>query len=295
MLKGHVFSKQIFENPIFALWIDTLLGGEYGIGPYKEQMKVTKSGNTVTVSSGTASIKGRFVEEDSSTELTAGTDSAYCILTIEIDLDKVNTESELNQVSYKIIKGTSNYPSLTQTDIVKNNAGKYQFELARFKTGSSGITDFQDTRKFLDFDSIYTKIQTEYRAILEELEEELESAKDGSTYKLRGDFAVITDSITLAAGNGSSSWGIASKAINYPMGFSKDNSVCISIMFFRENSGIRGYSMGDWESDASISNHMIRGIYPYCIGLDESGIYLQVSNPATSTPEVFFKIVLMKI
>lgn len=233
MLKGHVFSKQIFENPIFALWIDTLLGGECGIGPYKEQMKVTKSGNTVTVSSGTACIKGRFVEEDSSTELTVGTDSAYCILTIEIDLDKVNTESELNQVSYKIIKGTSNYPSLTQTDIVKNNAGKYQFELARFKTGSSGITDFQDTRKFLDFDSIYTKIQTEYRAILDELEEELENVKDGSTYKLKGDFAEIT---LTSSQNGT----IGPEP--YPDNFSAINTVLISVEEESGSASNRTYS-----------------------------------------------------
>lgn len=43
MLKGHVFSKQIFRNPIFALWIDTLLGGRCGIGPYKDKMQLTTS------------------------------------------------------------------------------------------------------------------------------------------------------------------------------------------------------------------------------------------------------------
>ena len=192
MLKGHVFSKQIFENPIFALWIDTLLDKKCGIGPYGQEMKVTRSGNTITVADGTVCIRGRFVEEDTSTQITAGTDNAYCILVIEIDLDKENTESELNQVSYKIVKGTSSYPNLTQTDIVKNNAGIYQYELARFRTGSGGITDFQDKRTFLDFNSIYKQIQTEYRAILDELQEELESVEDGSTYKLKGDFVEIT-------------------------------------------------------------------------------------------------------
>lgn len=295
MLKGHVFSKQIFENPIFALWIDTLLDKKCGIGPYKNEMSITKSGNTLTVSSGTACIRGRFVEEDSSTPIIAGADSAYCILVIEIDLDKTNTESELNQVSYKIIKSTSSYPALTQTDIVKNNSGIYQYELARFKTGSNGITEFQDKRTFLDFDSIYTAIQTQYQAVLDELEQELESVEDGSAYQLKGNFAVVTDSITLAAGNGTGSWGNASKKVNYPTGFSKDNCVCISAMFFRENTGARGYSMGDWESDAFVSNHLLRGVYPHCIGLDDSGINIQVSNPTSATPEVFFKIVLMKI
>ena len=188
MLKGHVFSKQIFENPIFALWIDTLLGGKCGIGPYENKMQVTKSGNTLTIASGTVCIKGRFVEEDTSTQVIAGTDNAYCVLAIEVNLDKTNTESELNQVSYKIIKGASNYPSLTQTDIVRNNSGIYQYELARFRTSSSGITDFQDKRTFLDFNSIFTQMETEYRAILEELQEELENVKDGSAYVLKDSY-----------------------------------------------------------------------------------------------------------
>ena len=45
------------------------------------------------------------------------------------------------------------------TNIVKNNAGVYQYELARFKTNANGIIDFQDMRTFLDFNSIYTEIQ----------------------------------------------------------------------------------------------------------------------------------------
>ena len=284
MLKGHVFSKQIFENPIFALWIDTLLDGECGIGPYKEQMKVTKSGNTVTVSSGTACIKGRFVEEDSSTELTAGTDSAYCILTIEIDLDKVNTESELNQVSYKIIKGTSNYPSLTQTDIVKNNAGKYQFELVRFKTGSSGITDFQDTRKFLDFDSIYTKIQTEYRAILDELEEELENVKDGSTYKLKGDFAKIEGNFTVSQASA------GSKTINYPTGFTKDN--CVAIACGIDAVAGKGYNFIGQYIDSSDG---LNSSFNRRLNLADNNITLVVRNPNSSSLTVNYRIVLMKI
>ena len=50
---------------------------------------------------------------------------------------------------------------MTQTNIVKNVSGIYQYELARFKTGSSGITNFQDMRTFLDFDSIYAQIEKE--------------------------------------------------------------------------------------------------------------------------------------
>ena len=186
MLKGHVFKEQIFGNQIFALFINTFLNGQNGVSNnYKNAMAVTYSGNSITIDSGAVCIQGRFLEEDTSTEIDAGTDNNYCKLVIEIDLDKQNTDELLNQASYKILKSSSGYPALTQNDIVKNNAGVYQYELARFKTSSSGISDFQDMRTFLDFDSIYEKIQTEYRTILQELEEELAGVEDGSGYVLK--------------------------------------------------------------------------------------------------------------
>ena len=186
MLKGHVFSKQLFGNPIFALFINTFLNGENGVSNnYGEAMRMTVSGSTVTVYDGAICIQGRFLEEDTSTQITAGTDSAYCKLVIEIDLDKQNTESEFVQGAYKIIKSTSAYPNLAQANIVKNNAGVYQYELARFKTSTNGITDFSDRRTFLDFNSIYDAIKTEYRAVLEQLQNELANVEDGSAYILK--------------------------------------------------------------------------------------------------------------
>lgn len=186
MLKGHVFSKQLFGNPIFALFINTFLNGTNGVSNnYKNGMAVTYSGSTVTVDSGAVCIQGRFLEEDTYTSLSAGTNTAYCKLVIEIDLDKENTESEFTQASYKIITSTSGYPSLTQSNIVKNVAGIYQYELARFRTGASGITEFQDMRTFLDFTTIYEQITQEYQAILAQLEAELASVEDGSAYLLK--------------------------------------------------------------------------------------------------------------
>lgn len=186
MLKGHVFKEQIFGNQIFALFINTFLNGQNGVSNnYKNGMKVTSSGSTLTVQSGAVCIQGRFLEEDTSTQISAGTDSSYCKLVIEVDLDKQNTESQLSQATYKIVKSTSGYPNLTQNDIVKNNAGIYQYELARFRTSSSGITDFKDMRTFLDFNSIYSAIQTQFKSVLDELEEELASVEDGSAYLLK--------------------------------------------------------------------------------------------------------------
>lgn len=206
MLKGHVFSKQLFGNPIFALFINTFLNGTNGVSNnYKNGMAVTYSGSTVTIDSGAVCIQGRFLEEDTSTSVATGTNSAYCKLVIEIDLDRENTESNFAQGAYKIITSTSSYPNLTQTNIIKNVSGIYQYELARFKTGASGITDFQDMRTFLDFESIYSQITQKYQAVLKQLEAELSSVEDGSAYLLKsggtadGDFtfngSIVADDI----------------------------------------------------------------------------------------------------
>ena len=186
MLKGHVFKEQVFGNHIFALFINTFLNGKNGvISNYKNGMQVTYSNNTITIQIGAVCVHGRFLEEDTDTDLDAGTESAFCRLVIEINLDNTNTEELLTQASYKILKNTSNYPALTQTDIVNNNSGIYQFELASFKTSLNGITDFQDKRSFLDFQSIYTAIQNEFNVVLEELEQELANVEDGSEFVLK--------------------------------------------------------------------------------------------------------------
>ena len=186
MLKGHVFSKQIFGNPIFALFINTFLNGRDGVSNnYKNGMQVTYSGSNVTVASGAVCIQGRFLEEDTGSTIPAGTDTAYCKLVIEVNLDLQNTESQFNQASYKVVKSASSYPNLTQTNIVKNNAGIYQYELARFRTNASGITEFQDERTFLDFNSIYDEMESEYGAVLQQLKDELDRIKDQSDVLLK--------------------------------------------------------------------------------------------------------------
>ena len=175
MLKGEVFGRQLFENQIFALFINTFLNGNNGVcDNYLNGMAVTYSGSNITVDSGAVCIQGRFLEEDTSTTLDAGTNNLYCKLIIEIDLDKVNTEDSFNQAYYKIVSDSTGYPELTQTDIVGTNSGVYQYEFARFRTTVSGITDFQDMRTFLDFDSIY-----------DEIRRHIEDIDDGSIFALK--------------------------------------------------------------------------------------------------------------
>lgn len=166
MIKGQVFANQLFENQIFALFINTFTDGKDGVSDnYKNGMAITYSGSDVTIDSGAVLIQGRFLEEDTSTTISAGADNMYCKLVIEIDLDKTNTTTEFNQGYYKIVKSSTTWPTLTQTNIVKNVSGIYQYELARFRTTANGITDFQDRRTFIDFDSIYDEIEAHIDAL----------------------------------------------------------------------------------------------------------------------------------
>jgi len=182
MLKGYIFKEQTFNNEVCALIFNEYLNNIDGIfGNYKNAMEVTKSGSNVTIASGVGIIKGRAVGEDSTTTLDAGTTDMYCKLVIEIDLDKVNTSSSFLQASYKILKSASAYPSLTQDNIIGTNSGIYQFELARFRTDTNGITDFEDMRTFID-------IPTMYEQVVEMVQEAIDSIEDGSAFATKEEF-----------------------------------------------------------------------------------------------------------
>lgn len=172
MLKGEVFGRQLFENQIFALFINTFLNGNNGVcSDYLNGMSVTYSGNNVTIDSGAVCIQGRFLEEDTSTTLDAGNSTLFCKLVIEIDLDKINTEDSFNQGYYKVVTDSTGYPELTQTNIVGTNSGIYQYELARFKTSTSGITEFQDMRTSLSIPTIYDDIRQMVQDAIDSIEE----------------------------------------------------------------------------------------------------------------------------
>ncbi len=287
MLKGDVFANQIFENQIFALFQNTFLGGTNGIcDGYKNSMEVTYSGSDLTIDSGAICIQGRFLEEDTSSTITASTDNTFCKLIIEIDLDKVNTDEEFKQGYYKIIKGVSDYPALTQTDIVNNVSGVYQYDLARFKAGASGITDFADMRTFLDFNSLYAEIEQHIRDI-----------DDGSIFIPKSNVAVLTGTLT---GTGADS---LETEISFPAGFDNTNSVVISSMLHLSTNNTGQYGEGATFDSTSY----LRGGLPMVVALYNSGIKIKAKNiglldgrtasvsTIPTTTSFDYKIVLMKI
>jgi len=181
MLKGHVFNLQTFTSEAFALFIDKFLNGRSGVAKGCELSNTT---NSVTIADGFFVVRGRFLEVISGVTISDISDNGYYSLVCEIDLSKTNTADELNQAEIKTIYNSSAYSTLIQQDITADGT-IYQYEFARFRVENGTITNFVDKRTYVDFTSVYDQIETESQAVLNEIQQALESVLDGSAYLLK--------------------------------------------------------------------------------------------------------------
>lgn len=180
MIKGYVFANQLANNEVDAMVFRKMLDYNDGV---MQGMELSNTNASITVGEGVMMIAGRPIGVIGSETVAAGTDAAYCLLVCEIDLSQTATIATFEQASFKIIKSTTAYPSVTQEDM--DNGGQlYQVEMARFRQTSSGIADFVDTRPMLDFNSIWSQINTKADALIQTLEEEISSVESGSAYVL---------------------------------------------------------------------------------------------------------------
>ncbi len=167
MIKGFRFTNQLANAEVDARIHQEFLNKNDGIF---YGMDLSKTNNSITVSEGLCEIAGRPVAIIGSETIQTSNENLYCVLVLEIDLSKDSTKDTFNQVTFKLLTSNSSYSDVTQQDINKF-AGTdkiYQLEFARFKSGTNGITDFKDTRKFLNFDSIYDEIRKEIQNIEDE-------------------------------------------------------------------------------------------------------------------------------
>lgn len=181
MLKGHVFNLQTFTSEAFALFIDKFLNGRSGVA---KGCALSQTTNSATIGAGYFVIRGRFLQIISEETIANITAEGYYSLVCEIDLSKTNTTDVLKQASIKSVFNASNYPTLTQQDITGSGT-IYQYEFARFKVSGGNITNFEDRRTFIDFDTIYNYIQRESDELIEEIRTSLENVLNGSSYLLK--------------------------------------------------------------------------------------------------------------
>lgn len=200
MLRGHVFKFQTFEDKAFAHFINTFLQGNMGV---TKGCELSNTSNSVSVGAGYFCVMGRFLEILGSETIEDITNSGYYTLVCEIDLTKINTKTELNQATIKVIKNTSGYGTLKQEDLF-DGGNIYQFEFARFKVVDSIITDFTDRRTFLNIKSLYEQILDNFDKILDskseeadillqQIKDELNSIVDSSAFVLKSQIQIGTE------------------------------------------------------------------------------------------------------
>ena len=184
MIKGFRFTNQLANAEVDARIHQEFLNKNDGIF---YGMELSYTSNSITVAEGLCEIAGRPVAVIDNETVNAGTDNLYCLLILEIDLSKDSTKDVFNQASFKLLTSSTSYPAVTQQDINMYNGSNnlYQLEFARFKSGTGGITEFKDTRKFLSFSGIYSQIKADCDAIINQIKQELENVEDGSSYLLK--------------------------------------------------------------------------------------------------------------
>ena len=184
MIKGFRFTNQLANAEVDARIHQEFLNKNNGIF---YGMNISKTNNSITIAEGLCEIAGRPVAVIDTETVNVGTNTSYCLLILEIDLSKDSTKDVFEQVSFKILESSSAYPSVTQEDINMYNGENniYQLEFARFRTGSTGIIEFKDTRKFLSFTGIYAQIKADCEKVMAEIKQELANVKDGSDYLLK--------------------------------------------------------------------------------------------------------------
>lgn len=174
MLKGHVFKLQTFKNEAFAHFIDTFLQGNVGI---TKGCELSNTDTSVTIGEGFFVIAGRFLQILDNETISDLTDDGYYKLVCEIDLSKENTTDEFNQGSIKVLKNTTTYPTLTQEDLFEDG-NVYQYEFAKFRVTNNVITNFTDTRTFVNLTSIYDVLEQKFNEMIATKESEADTAID---------------------------------------------------------------------------------------------------------------------
>lgn len=199
MIKGFRFTNQLANAEVDARIHQEFLNKNDGIF---YGMELSYTSNSITVAEGLCEIAGRPVAVIDNETVNAGTDNLYCLLILEIDLSKDSTKDVFNQASFKLLTSSTSYPAVTQQDINMYNGSNnlYQLEFARFKSGTGGITEFKDTRKFLSFSGIYAQIKADCDAIINQIKQELENVEDGSDYLLKSTGGTVEGKIVAKGG-----------------------------------------------------------------------------------------------
>ena len=157
MLSGCTFDKCLLTSRQHAHFQKLFLNNTDGV---TKGCQVSQSGNNVYVQKGFFVISGRFmevtgVETIQTPTVTSGT--LYCKMVCEIDLSKVNTESDFTQGYFKTLTSASGYPSLIQEDL-DNDGPIYQMPVCQYTKTTEAIGSFLDIRPIFNLESVWATV-----------------------------------------------------------------------------------------------------------------------------------------
>lgn len=140
-IRGITFSKQSVSSNDDAHIYKVLLGGRDG---KTKGCKMTFGVDDIYISNGYFFAANRLVEITSTETITTPivtTGIEYFRLVFEIDITKINSNTEFSQGYFKILTSKTNYPNITQEDL-EEGGFIYQLPFAKFQKSVSGITNF---------------------------------------------------------------------------------------------------------------------------------------------------------
>ncbi len=157
MLEGRTFDKCLLTSKQHAHFQKLFLNNTDGV---TKGCEISQSGGNIYVQKGFFVISGRFmevtgVETIQTPTVTSGT--LYCKMVCEIDLSKVNTESEFTQGYFKTLTSASGYPSLIQEDL-DNDGTIYQMPFCQYTKTTEAIGSFLDIRPIFNLESVWATV-----------------------------------------------------------------------------------------------------------------------------------------
>lgn len=157
MVIGITFDKCLLTSRQHAHFQKLFLNNTDGV---TKGCQVSQSGNNVYIQKGFFVISGRFmevtgVETIQTPTVTSGT--LYCKTICEIDLSKVNTESDFTQGYFKTLTSASGYPSLIQEDL-DNDGTIYQMPFCQYTKTTDAIGSFLDIRPIFNMESVWAAV-----------------------------------------------------------------------------------------------------------------------------------------
>ena len=140
-IRGITFSKQSVSSNDDSHIHKVLLNGKDG---RTTGCGITHATDDIHISNGYFFASGRLVEITSTETVTTPVISGgmeYFRLVFEIDLAKINTNTEFAQGYFKVLQNASDYPEIKQEDL-DDGGNVYQVSFARFTKTIAGISNF---------------------------------------------------------------------------------------------------------------------------------------------------------